>query len=117
LVTGFVEDVRKYIAQSSVFICPQNEGTGIKNKILEAMAMGKSVATTTIGAFGIDAVHGKEIIIADDSKKFAIEVMKLIETKTYRDEIGCKARNFIEKKYSWEIASERINNIFVEMVN
>ena len=52
-VTGYVKDVRPYLAKSTVVISPDMFGTGIKNKILEAMSMGKAVVTTTLGALGI----------------------------------------------------------------
>jgi len=60
VVTGFVEDIRLYLPKSSVFVCPYIYGSGMKNKVLEAMAMGKPVVSTPTGALGIDISDGEK---------------------------------------------------------
>jgi len=116
VVTGYVDSVQPYIAKSSMFIAPLILGTGIKNKVLEAMAMGKCVVTTSIGAQGINAVSGEDLIITDDPKEFAAWVIKLLRDKQLRKKLGDNARMIIEGEYSWKKIAERLDRIFGEAV-
>jgi len=116
-VTGFVEDIRKYLALSDIFICPMISGTGIKNKVLEAMAMGKPVVSTRIGALGIEAEHKREILIADDPEDFANCVISLLNNYEKRIKIGESGRKLIEEEYSWEKCAERVENLFLRIIN
>lgn len=117
IVTGTVEDVRPYIAKSSIFIAPMTAGTGIKNKVLEAMAMGKAVVTTTIGAQGISGVSGKEFLVTDDPNKFANFVVQLLNDNILREQLGKNARLLIEESYSWENCEKKLNDLFNSLVN
>ena len=114
-VTGFVEDVRPYIARASVVIAPFVSGPGIKNKVLEAMAMGKPVVTTSIGVRGINATHGDHLCIADNPVKFADHVEGLLLDKAKRRRIGHQAREFVEKHHAWARVTDKIDVIFHEV--
>jgi glycosyltransferase involved in cell wall biosynthesis len=116
LVTGYVDSVKPYIARSSIFVAPLILGTGIKNKVLEAMAMGKCVVTTSIGAQGINAVSGEDLIITDNPNEFATWVVNLLKDKQLRQKLGDNARRIIETKYSWKKIAERLDQIFKEAV-
>jgi glycosyltransferase involved in cell wall biosynthesis len=116
VVTGYVDSVKPYIAKSSIFVAPLILGTGIKNKVLEAMAMGKCVVTTSIGAQGINAVSGKDLIIADDPNEFATWVVNLLKDKQLRQKLGDNARRIIESQNSWKKIAERLDQIFREAV-
>ncbi|MCJ7508290.1 MAG: glycosyltransferase, partial [candidate division Zixibacteria bacterium] len=107
-VTGFVEDFRPYLYNAACFVCPLRFGAGIQNKILEAMACGTPVVTTTIGAEGIDAATDDAILIEDDPKDFASGVLDLISDFEGRKNISVKARGIIERNYSW---SETVNQL------
>ena len=117
VITGFVEDVRPYLAKSSIFVAPMIMGTGIKNKVLEAMSMGKSIVSTEIGAQGINVVSGRDMFITNDEKEFADHVLILLKKKNLRNLLGSNARNIIKNYYSWEIIVEKLNDIFVEIVD
>lgn len=116
IVTGTVDDVRPYIAKASIFIAPMIMGTGIKNKVLEAMAMEKAVVTTTIGSQGIDGVSGKDFLVTDDPNKFAKFTVELLRDKNFRELLGGNARTLIEKSYSWEIVAGKLNELFSSIV-
>lgn len=113
-VTGYVEDVRPYLAKSSVVIIPMISGRGMKNKILEAMAMGKTVVTTSVGALGIDVTPGRNIIIADGAMVFAQRVTELLSNEQLRRVIGYEARKFAETRYSWANTADTVNKLFDE---
>jgi glycosyltransferase involved in cell wall biosynthesis len=100
-VTGSVEDVRPYIAESPVYIVPIRIGGGTRIKIFEAMAMGKAVVSTSIGAEGLPVTHGKDIILADSPEEFAAQVVRLLRDSPAREVIGAAARILVEQNYGW----------------
>ena len=85
MVTGTVEDVRPYFERSKVFVNPVRIGGGFRGKILEAMAMGLPIVTTSLGAEGVEAESGREMIIADEPAEFADAVVGLL-----RDDEMCE---------------------------
>jgi len=117
VVTGYVKDVRTFLAAASVVIVPMTSGSGIKIKILEAMAMGKAVVTTSIGARGIGVTPEENIIIADDPKEFLNRVVELLNDEELRKKIGVNARKLVEEEYSWEKMTDMLNDIFQKVVN
>lgn len=111
-VTGYVDDVRPYLARTTVFIAPFVSGTGIKNKILEALAMEKPVVSTPIGARGIDITPDENVILAEGPEAFAMRVMDLLRNETLRQKVACNGRKLVETRYSWQSAADRLNEIF-----
>ncbi|MBI4847287.1 MAG: glycosyltransferase [Nitrospirae bacterium] len=101
-VTGLVEDVKGYYHRAKVFVAPMQSGSGIQNKILEAMACGVPVITTTLGNLAIKALDKEEIIIADATDSCAGTILELLENKNKGKEIACKARRFVEMNFSWD---------------
>lgn len=103
IVTGEVDDVRPYLAKAHIVIAPivVDDG-GFKTKVLEAMAMGKSIVSTSIGAKGLNITPEKDVIIADNPKDFAEHVIELLHDEQLRRKIGINARKTVEKNYSWE---------------
>lgn len=112
VVTGFVEDVRDYLAAADVCVVPLRIARGIQNKILEAMAMGKPVVTTSQAFEGIKAVSGEEIIPADGEDMFAAAVIDLLQNRQKSESMGAKARQCVEKHYSWYINLSVLDDIF-----
>jgi glycosyltransferase involved in cell wall biosynthesis len=94
-LTGFVEDVRPYIAAATVYVVPLLTGGGTRLKILEAMSMGKAVISTTLGCEGIHAAADRDIVLADSADGFAQQTVALLEDKARRDDLGRAARTFI----------------------
>lgn len=74
-IIGAVDDIRRYLRKAGLIVCPLRIGSGTRNKVLQAMALGKSVVSTTIGAEGIEVTSGKDIIIADRPEEFAENVL------------------------------------------
>ena len=93
---GFQPDIRPTLAEASVVIAPLRFGSGVKIKILEAMALGKAVVTTSIGAEGIDAQPGTDFVVTDDAQALASETVRLLVNPSIRDSLGQHARRFIQ---------------------
>ena len=100
-VTGSVEDIRPYVQRANVYIVPLRCGSGTRIKIFEAMAMGKAVVSTTIGAEGLPVTHGKNILIADDPGEFAKCVTLLMRDPALAARLGKAARALVESNFSW----------------
>jgi sugar transferase (PEP-CTERM/EpsH1 system associated) len=102
VVTGFVEDVREYLARASVSIVPLRVARGIQNKVLEAMAMGKAVVCTPQAFEGIRATPDKEIVVAESADAFAAATIDLLVDRSRAQQMGLAARQCVEKGYTWE---------------
>lgn len=109
--TGYVDDVRDYLGICKTFVCPMTFGSGIKTKILEAMAMGLPVVTTSIGAENIEALDGVDWYIEDNPVKFANYILRIMDDDNLRKQMSLNARNFILKNYTWQVAKENLENI------
>jgi glycosyltransferase involved in cell wall biosynthesis len=110
-VTGRVEDIRPYIAKGAVYVVPLRVGSGTRLKIFEAMAMGKAVVSTTIGAEGLPVSHGVDIILADEPQQFAESVCRLLASPEERSQIGNAARRLVEEKYSWVAVAKHVESV------
>jgi sugar transferase (PEP-CTERM/EpsH1 system associated) len=100
-VTGSVEDVRPHMAEGSVYVVPLRIGGGTRLKIFEAMAMGKAVVSTTVGAEGLPVTPGQHIVIADHPQAFAEEVVRLIRDDAERRRLEVEARRLVLERYDW----------------
>jgi glycosyltransferase involved in cell wall biosynthesis len=115
-VIGFVDDIRPYLECATVIIAPLRIGGGTRFKILEAMAMGKAVVATTIGAEGIDVRGGSDILLADEPEAFAIQVGRLLDDAALRQKMGAEARCLIERRYSWAASVARLELFYSEIL-
>lgn len=113
-VTGFVEDVRPYLKSSCVSIVPLRIAQGLQNKVLEAMAMGVPVVSTSQAIKGIGPEIGKEVLCGDNDSDFAHNVIALIKNQDLRQQIGQNGRRLVETKYSWNGNLQKLENIILE---
>ena len=105
--TGEVEDVLSYFARAAVFVVPLRIGGGSRIKILEALAAGKAVVSTSIGAEGLNLISGKHLLIGDSPREFAQCVEQLLDSKNLRKQLGEQGRLLVNERYGWEgIAAE-----------
>jgi glycosyltransferase involved in cell wall biosynthesis len=111
-VLGYVDDIRRYMDQTSVFIAPIRSGSGTKIKVLNALALEKPVVTTSIGAEGIKVNPDEDIMIGDTSQEFAFKTIYLLENPLKAKYIGKSGRKVIEKYYSWEKIGQMMYNIY-----
>jgi len=116
-VLGYVDDVRPFFDQATISVCPIRDGGGTRIKILDAMAMGMPIVSTTIGCEGLDIISGENVLIANTPKEFLDNIEKLIIDKNLRKSLSINARKIVENKYSWSIIGEKLNNIFVNSMD
>ncbi len=110
-VTGFVPDLNAHLNRSAVFVAPLRFAAGIQNKVLEAMAAGKPVVTTSLINDGLGAEPGRQILVADDAQAIARQITRLLADPALRERIGSAGRQFVEQRYSWGHALERMRTI------
>ena len=115
-ITGKVEDVREYMKDCKVSVCPVKIAGGIQNKILEAMSMGIPVITTPEGAEGIGADENI-LKVAKTEEEYARQVILLMQNNNLQNEIGYKSREFVQNNFSWEKVGEDWNKIISEVIN
>ncbi len=104
-VVGRVDDVRPYIARHAVYIIPLRIGGGTRIKFYEAMAMGKPVVSTRIGAEGLPVTHGENVVLADGAEGFAEAVVGLLGDEKARRRLQAASREFVERDCGWEGAA------------
>lgn len=112
IVTGFVENPYIFVQESMLFVAPMVSGAGVQNKILEAMSMGKCVVTTPIGAEGLDNLTGGELVVCENDTDFCDKICYLLTDKIEVENIGIKAREYINRYYS----QERLTTIFLNFL-
>ncbi|MBN1914204.1 MAG: glycosyltransferase, partial [Candidatus Omnitrophica bacterium] len=115
-VVGEVSDVKPYLDESAVFVNSNRVGAGIKGKVLEAMACGVPVVSTTVGSSGIDARSDEEILIADRPRAFAKKVVKVLTDNKLREGLIAEARWLVEKKYDWMNIIKKLDRIYRQVL-
>lgn len=101
-LTGYVNDVRPYIARAACYVVPLRVGGGTRLKVLDAWAMGKAIVSTSVGCEGLRARDGWNLLIRDDPRSFADAVNEVLADAKLRDRLGRNARETVEEHYSWE---------------
>ena len=111
LISGWVDDIRESYLKSNIFIAPMITGTGMQNKILEAMALGIPCVTTSLANNAILAENNKEIIIANDAKSMLFAIDKLQNDLDFYNLISQNAKKFILENYTWKAVNRELISI------
>ena len=101
-VTGSVIDIRPCYAQSKVFVAPMRIGSGLQNKLLEAMSMGIPCVTTPLANDSLEAVDGNEVLIGRDAGQLAAAIVRLLDDEGLRNTLAANANRFVHQHFSWE---------------
>jgi glycosyltransferase involved in cell wall biosynthesis len=103
--TGYVDDVRDSMRGSAVAVVPLRIGGGTRLKVFESMAMGCPVVSTTIGVEGLPVINGQNCLLADDSAKFADQVIDLLLSSDLRYRLAASARRLVEQQFDFRVAA------------
>ncbi len=111
-LTGWVADTRPYVAAATVVVVPLRVGGGTRFKLLEAMALGKAVVATRLGAEGYPVTDGRELLLADSPADFAAAVVALLRDPQHREALGRAARAFVEERYDWRVIVPQVERVY-----
>ena len=113
-VIGSVEDVGSYYQRSLACVVPLRAGGGTRLKILEAMAFGRPVVSTSIGCEGLEVVDGQHLLIADSPEEFAAQTIRLLTDKPLRESLIRRARELVVSRYDWDIIAQQLLQTYAE---
>lgn len=116
ILTGYLDDIRPAVAQSWACVVPLRIGGGTRLKILEAMALGTPVVSTSKGAEGLEVTHDENILIADESAEFAGAVLRLLGDEALRAKLAANGRRLVEERYSWETCAQELEQLLSRVV-
>jgi glycosyltransferase involved in cell wall biosynthesis len=117
IVTGYVKDMKEYLIRSKVFVAPLFSGSGLQNKLLEAMAAGLPTLTTSLTNKALKAKDKKEIIICNESIKFAEQIIFLLNHPTEAGELARLGRLFVRENYNWRACNVLLEKSFNNLVS
>lgn len=117
IVTGWVDDMKEYYAKSRVFIAPMLIGTGLQNKLLEAMAMNLPCITSKLAGDALRAEDGKEILIGNSAKEFAAHIINLLDNEDLSKSIAKEGNRFVEENYNWQVFGQKLEEILKEAIS
>jgi len=117
VVTGRVPEIKPYFAEATVFIVPLRIGSGTRLKILEALAMGKAIVSTSVGAEGLDLKDGAEIFIADEPTAFADAATQLLTDASLRRRMGENGRARVERDYDWRSIGDKLHQLYTRILD
>lgn len=107
-VTGLVPDTGTYVRRAAVFAAPLTEGSGTKFKLLEAMALGRAIVTTPIGAAGLDLVHGTDALVVGSEGEFVSAIQALLADPALRVRLGRAARRKVQARFSPTVLTDSL---------
>ena len=114
-VTGSVPDIRPYYSNSRLFIAPMRLGSGLQNKLLEAMAMGVPCVTTPIANEALGATPGTHILVGSSPQELASHILSLLADPAQAQSLSAAALDFVHQNYSWPAAVQPLEDIFSQI--
>ncbi len=112
-VTGRVPDVRPYYENAQVVIVPLFAGGGTRLKILESLALGRPVVSTTIGAEGLALIAGQHLLIADEAQEFRSAIEALLKDDLFRQNMVAQGRECVVNAYDWGAIAQRLEKLYI----
>lgn len=116
-VTGEVEQMLPYLHATTVYVAPHFTGAGTRTKILEAMAAGLPMVTTQVGLEGIEALPGREVLIADTPDRMVTAILDLLANPTQRRLLGTAARRLAEERYDWPRCLAPLESLYTALLS
>jgi len=115
-VTGFVDDIFEYVAEATVVVVPIRVGTGVRIKILHALAMGKPVVSTPTGMQGIPVEAGSEALVRADAGPFAEAVVSFLDDPDRRESIANRGREFVQSEFDQAVVADQLGSVYRDVV-
>jgi glycosyltransferase involved in cell wall biosynthesis len=116
MFTGYLDDIRPAVAQSWACVVPLKVGGGTRLKILESLALGTPVVSTSKGAEGLDVTTGEDILIADQPEDFADAVLCLLGDPALRAKLAANGRRLVEDRYSWDTCARELEHVLYQVL-
>ncbi|HOL74514.1 MAG TPA: glycosyltransferase [Bacteroidales bacterium] len=117
IVTGWVDDIRPWYDSSKVFIAPMRLGTGLQNKLLEAMAMHLPCITSSLANEALHAIPNEEILIGNSAQEYANHIIELLVNPVLYHKLSLNGHRFVTENYSWEKATKKLDAILTNQLN
>ncbi|HEX8218868.1 MAG TPA: TIGR03087 family PEP-CTERM/XrtA system glycosyltransferase [Chloroflexia bacterium] len=115
-VVGKVPDVAAYLGRAAASVAPMNTGSGIQNKVLEAMSTGTPVVATSTANRGVGGTPGRDLLVADDPTDLAAAVLRLMDDASLRAQLGRAGRDFVERQFRWEGHAEGLERLYEQVL-
>lgn len=116
VVTGYVDDIRPLVRKAAVYVVPLRVGGGTRLKVLDAMASGKAIVSTSIGCEGIEVTPGEHLLVADTPEAFARATVGLLNDPSQQRALGRAARTRVEQRYTWSAMGDRLVEAYAEAI-
>lgn len=114
-IIGFVPDIWKELEDKSLAVVPLRIGGGIRLKILEMLAIGQNILTTSIGKEGINVKHGEHLLIADSKEEFINTILSYFNRIYNNEQMSAEGKKFIRNNFTWEIIGGKIEKVFKQL--
>lgn len=114
--TGLVDDTRPYLTKATVFVCPLRSGSGTRFKLMEALACGLPVVSTSIGAEGLNATDGEHILFADSPQGFADAVLRVLGNVQIAQALGQQGREWVVEHHAWDHSAALIAQAYQRLI-
>ncbi len=111
-ITGWVDDISKAYSSARIFVAPMRIGTGLQNKLLEAMASGLPCITSPLAFRPLKATKNSDVLVAETEKDYADLIVELIDNHIFWQICSLQGRKFVEKNYSWKTVGNQLNDLF-----
>jgi sugar transferase (PEP-CTERM/EpsH1 system associated) len=112
---GRVDDVRPFLANSAGLVVPLRVGSGMRVKVLDALAMGVPVVSTSVGCEGIAVTHGRDVLIADDPLDFARAIVDVVSNGELQEHLSSAGRALVMERYAWPVIYDQIGKVFADI--
>jgi glycosyltransferase involved in cell wall biosynthesis len=116
-VTGAVDDLRPYLRSATISVAPVQYGAGIQNKVLEAMACGTPVISTSAAVAALDVQPGQDLLVADDPARFSENVLSLLNDGERQRKIGAAGRRYVEQHHDWDHIAARLEEVYLTAID
>ena len=116
-VSGYVDDIRESYASARIFAAPMQTGSGLQNKLLEAMAMMLPCVTTSIANASLYAEDGRQVLVGDTAQAFADHLIALLRNPERCNQLAIEGYNYVNDNFSWEKAGEKLEAVLQSVVN